>query len=314
MSFFGVLIAIVGLAFSSYAFAESNYGIFMVVKGDVKVEKTDATTSTAKVGLKVFPGDTIKTATDSRAKITMADRNNIHISPQSVVKIAAYSHEGDNKNVELQLNEGKVRNEVNNRYDGEKSKFIIKTPSAVAGVRGTDFLVNFDIKTKVTDVVTFKGSVALSSFSEPSGMATTVILNKQQSSSVGASAPPAPVKTIPEVEFKKIENETKINPFTGVNGSPGGNSGAPIGNQISPKESREPLKDTGDKSSETFDKVPIVNSIQNRPPQPMKNVLPPPPNTRVNDAIRNKTDKTKVIIQPKIPTTTNPTNTIPPGV
>lgn len=291
----------IGVTFASVAsFANTNFGVFMVVKGDVKVERADQSKLAAKVGIKVFPGDTIQTAAESRAKITMSDRNNIHISPSSVFKIVAYEQDETKKNVELHLNEGKVRNEVKNSYDGTKSKYIIKTPSAVAGVRGTDFMVNFDAKTKLTQVITFKGSVAFTALSDQlQEVGETVIVNKQQSSTVQQNAPPEPPKSLPETEFKQMENDTKANTPPASVGDAKTESKSP--QETRPQERREPLKDVGDKSPDAFEKMPDANEMNKRPPQPPQQIMPPRPNTRVNDAIRNKTDKTKVIIRPKKP-------------
>ncbi|MBY0315251.1 MAG: FecR family protein [Bdellovibrionales bacterium] len=284
-------------------FAQSSYGVFMVVKGDVKVDRKDGSSQAAKVQLKVYPGDTVKAGVDSRAKITMSDRNNIHISPATTVRIAGYT-EGENKNVELQLNEGKVRNEVKNKYDGEKSKFIIKTPSAVAGVRGTDFLVDFDTKTQKTEVVTFKGSVAFSSFASGNQVGEAVIVNKQQSAATSGSGAPTLPKNIPEGDFRRFDSETMVKNFgQGTSATP------PSGAAVPTQEMSEPLKDTSDKTPDAFDKMPTADANRPPAPQPIKQLLPPPPNTRVNDAIRNKTDKTKVIIQPTVP----PTGTVNPN-
>ena len=101
----------------------SVYGKFMVVKKDVKVQRAQGKTVSAKVSLSVYPGDTVVTGKNSRAKIVMMDRNVIHISPGSTLKIAKYTNDKKGKNVELHLDNGKVRNNVENSYNGKKDKY-----------------------------------------------------------------------------------------------------------------------------------------------------------------------------------------------
>ncbi|MBC7741350.1 MAG: FecR domain-containing protein [Bdellovibrionaceae bacterium] len=184
------------------ATAQADYGMFMVVKGDVKVQDAKNQINAAKVGLKVAVGDTIISAVDSRAKIVMSDRNVISISPSTKIKIEKYQT-GENKNVELKLTQGKVRNTVEQTYDGEKTKFLIKTPTAVAGVRGTEFVTSFDAKTKVTEVVTLKGQVALSN---PITLAT-VMVNKGEESSMKKDQAPSAPKPAQAETLKSLTNE-----------------------------------------------------------------------------------------------------------
>ncbi|MBK7960428.1 MAG: FecR domain-containing protein [Bdellovibrionales bacterium] len=168
--------------------AEPMYGLFMVVKGDIKVKNIQNQINPTKVGTKIFPGETVISGVDSRAKIVMSDRNVINVSPSSEMKIEKYESAGKEgpRNVELNLIDGKVRNNVEQKYDGEKSKFLMKTPTAVAGVRGTEFLTSFNKASQVTQVVTLRGSVTLSPAtpvgSAPSKVSITV--QKGESSSV----------------------------------------------------------------------------------------------------------------------------------
>ena len=66
----------------------ADHGLFMVVKGSVKViSGKDKSSATAKVGSKVFSGDTVVTEKDSRAKFVMADRNVLQLSPDTKFEI-----------------------------------------------------------------------------------------------------------------------------------------------------------------------------------------------------------------------------------
>ncbi len=188
---------------------EAIHGIMMVVKGDVKVTSA-ATKSTepGKVGKKVFPGDTILTGPDSRAKIVMSDKNVLNISPDTKIVIEKYTNNGQEKSVELKVEFGKIRASVEQKYDGEKSKFNVKTPSAVAGVRGTDFLTSYDRVSKKSEIITFTGTVAVGKPGPGGAILNPVFVQPgQMTSATEGKAPEAP-KTLPKEDVKKANQES----------------------------------------------------------------------------------------------------------
>ena len=200
---YAIFSMIVGFHFDTWA--ADSYGIFMVVKGDVKVE-TGGKTSTAKVGGKVQEGDVIRTGADSRAKVVMSDRNVISISPETTIRLAKYVADNNQKEVELELSAGKARANVEQKYQGEKDRFLMKTPSAVAGVRGTRFLMGFDPVTAMSSVVTFHGAVSFASYVDGRLSPPVTVIQGQTTSSVGGELPKPP-STIPKGELRKMESE-----------------------------------------------------------------------------------------------------------
>lgn len=187
------------------------YGVFMVVKGKVSIESPKATVE-AKVNSKIQVGDTVVTAKDSRAKIVMTDRNIINISSETRLKIEKYTNSADDKNVKLNLIEGKVRNNVEQKYDNESTKFEVRTATAVAGVRGTQFVTSYDKVTKITEVVTFKGQVLFSSnvAAKDAPAAEPVVVGKGEKSQAEDGVQAAKPVKLPEKEFKQIDSETAI--------------------------------------------------------------------------------------------------------
>ncbi len=232
--------------FSQMTFAAD--GVFMVVKGKVKVQNAKASIE-AKVGTKVQQGDTIITEKDSRAKIVMSDRNIINVSPSTTFKIEKYSNSKADKNVEMNLIEGKIRNNVVEKYDNKNSKFEVRTATAVAGVRGTQFVTSFDTQTKVTEVITLKGQVLFQSIAVGDKPASEpVVVNKGEKSQAqeGGSAA-APVK-LPEKEVKQVENETSVkakqnDAGTGGASAPPPPKGETRGDSKQPPPAGTPLQD-----------------------------------------------------------------------
>lgn len=196
---------------SSLVYAEEAYGLLMIVKGQVQIVKQKATPVGAKVGGKVFPQDTIITGKDSRAKIVMNDRNIINVLPDTSLRIDQYISNLKEKNVRLSLIEGKVRTNVEQKYDDDENKFEIRTPSAVAGVRGTQFVTSYKKATNITAITTFRGEVSFRGLDVKSNkMSEAVLVKKGESSeNVDGKAPGTPTKLNP-IELKKAEGETIV--------------------------------------------------------------------------------------------------------
>ncbi len=309
------------------AFGQTAHGVLMVVKGDIQVtsSKTKAT-GKVKVGDKVYPEDTIMAGVDSRAKVVMSDKNILNISPNSKVVIERYENskgENSTKNVSLSVLYGKLRTTVNQKYDGEKSKFHVKTPTAVAGVRGTDFLTSHSQATNTSKFVTFEGQVAVGSNLAANGqIANAVLVNPGEftiASNTSAPVPPAP---LPPTEVKQLKTESTSDGAP-TSGTPSGGSTpkSPDGASNSPpgegprdvaKGGRTPASTPGS------DMGPGIGDLTGAPPIPGANKGPnfaaPPmmvpievacptcgllnqmPPTIPDDTLRNATGRTQLII------------------
>jgi len=277
------LLVISAVFLMTEAFAENQYGLFMVVKGDVKVISGNKAPFPVKVGSKVAVNDVVTTGVDARAKIVMSDRNVINVSPETRLQITKYANDAKagTKDVEIKLDQGKVRNNVEQSYDGEKSKFILKTPTAVAGVRGTQFVTSFDSKTQKTQIVTMKGQVTFSSVMNGKVVGAPVVVNKGESTTSSAGAPPEAPKAVPKNELKEIDkdstaaNKTK-NETVAEGGKPEGRGREPA--------SEKPVEKTEMTMVSSADFVPMKPSMEGpilKPP-PVTDIprprLPTPPN------------------------------------
>lgn len=235
-----IVVFIASLFLSTPLFAQEVSGVVMVVKGDVKITSKDGKTESAKVGKKVFPGDTIVAAAEGRAKIVMSDKNVLNVSPDSKIVIEKYENDGkDKKNVELNVLYGKVRASVEQKYDGDKSKFNIKTPSAVAGVRGTDFMTSFNAGTKTAQVITFSGTVAVGTPGPGGSIQNPVFVQPGQMTTASAGAAPEAPKAVPKEELQQMNNETKAETAKGGPES--------SGNQAAAEEKKEEKKEEAKK-------------------------------------------------------------------
>lgn len=235
----------------------ASQGLFMVVKGTVKTISKDNLETPAKVGTKVFAGDTVITDTDSRAKIVMSDRNVINISPNTKMKIEEYISDTKNKNVKISLLEGKIRNNVEQKYDNDKNKFEVKTPNAVAGVRGTQFITSYYDSNKTTEVITLNGRVefrSLSSDGRPNATATTVKKGERSEHTTGQDKPIDPIKLSKDA-LKEQSTETNIRGKDGDTGKGSGQLPLPTQAPGAPTTNKSPLIDGAIQNK--FDKTKV---------------------------------------------------------
>ncbi len=202
-----LLIISIAFFFSFQAMA-ADCGVFKVVKGDVTYSKKgNSKFRKARKNKKVCQGYTVKTAVDSRAKIQMADKNEINISPDSELIIEAYE---TGKKAVLNVINGKVRSDVKQKYnDTKQSHYRVKTKSAVAGVRGTEFLTSYSRATNRSRVVTFEGEVAVGQIKGGNFIPqVTVKPGQYTSNSVGTA--PHPARDVPPAEFAQMDQESKV--------------------------------------------------------------------------------------------------------
>lgn len=292
------------------AWAEPMYGVLMVVKGAVKIQNASKQTTDAKVGGKVAEGDTVITAADSRAKIVMSDRNVINVNPDTQIQIAKYENDAASgkKNVEMNLLQGKVRNNVEQTYDGEKSKFLIKTPTAVAGVRGTQFLAGFDAKTKMTSIVTFKGAVTLASIGANGAMiGTPVIVKKGEMTQSAPDKTPEAPKAVPKEDMKKMDGESTASMSNKETKTEGGDQKRDVASDgSSSKDAKKdappapaPMVDAKDMDAGAISKdIKVQTSVASTPPP---TAATPPKVAPSATPIQIRSGNTKVNIVPVKP-------------
>lgn len=318
MKFFNLICLLIFL--SPLAFAE-NYGVFMIVKGDVKITSAkDRTQTPAKIGMKVFPGDSIISAADSRAKIVMSDRNVINVNPDTKFVIEKYVNDSTSgkKDVKINLLQGKIRTNVEEKYDGEKNKFEIKTPTAVAGVRGTRFLVDYSPSTGISQVFTFHGAVTFVTVN-PNGSFFTVSVKQGETSIAEPGKPPQPPLAVPPEKMKQLDNESQAevrksdsvtNPSTTKTTTTEKKEDGTTA--VNERPTKPPASDSSMLDSKDLNATNMGNQINTemdrvgnqRPPPPPQfdsrnNIaLPPPPPDLVKDIISNNNSTTKVIVVP----------------
>lgn len=119
-------------------------------------------------GVEVFQSDRIETGPASKVTLVFSDDNTVVVTENSVLELSQFNFNEDitKRNTLLNLMKGKVRSSVKQKYTGKEQSFYqVKTSAAVAGVRGTDFVVSIDDSKDdlITRVETVHGEVEFQS-------------------------------------------------------------------------------------------------------------------------------------------------------
>ena len=132
------------LAIAAPAMA-SDVGLIKVSKGDVRIERAGARLP-AGVGAAVQAADVIVTGGDGLAGITFTDNSLVSLGPNSVFSIDKYrfdstTHVGE---FESSLARGRLAAISGKMVKQSPESMKVRTPSAIMGVRGTEFIVQVD--------------------------------------------------------------------------------------------------------------------------------------------------------------------------
>jgi len=123
----------------------ADIGLIKVSKGSVQIQR-GAEKMPATVGAGVRASDVIVTAADGSAGITFTDNSLVSVGPSSVFAIDKYSfdtttHQGE---FEGNLKQGRLAAISGKMVKQSPETMKIRTPSAIMGVRGTEFVVQVD--------------------------------------------------------------------------------------------------------------------------------------------------------------------------
>lgn len=126
--------------------------------GDSKIQHADQTEEKAHLGALLKSGDNVVTGDNGKVDIQFADGSSIRISPKSAIDFAKLSQDNSGTtDTQIALVSGKVFAKVNKAK--KEDNFTVVTPTAIAGVRGTSFIVEA-AEGKPAKVKVVEGAVA----------------------------------------------------------------------------------------------------------------------------------------------------------
>lgn len=212
------------MAIPLHAMAADNFAgnikaIEAVGAANVNIIRAGKTTPVAAmIGDAVFAGDTIKTGANSKVQIVLSDNSTIYIAQNSSLWMKEYlanPSEGK-RNVTLYTERGTLRYLVQKLFraisGAEKSwkasRFQIETPTAVAGIKGSD-VVSETEKESSTISVLDEGVVEVES-KDPQHKGKKVIVTANKSTTVKKNAPPTAAAPITPQKKEKLKKDTTI--------------------------------------------------------------------------------------------------------
>ncbi len=126
-----------------------------IVDGTVTVQRGDGSAQPLAQGTPLREGDVIQTGADSRLEISMSDGSTLRLGEKAKFELRVAATTGKAFTARLWL--GAVWAKVHKLLQDES--FHVETENAVAGVRGTEFLVEAGGASRDDNVRVYEGSV-----------------------------------------------------------------------------------------------------------------------------------------------------------
>ena len=113
------------------------------------------------VGSALFEGDRVRTQQSSRAKLVFQDDSVVDVGPATELQVGTQVFDPSARQYKgvLNLIGGKIRALVSQYYETPGARYEVETATAIAGVRGTEFIVQYDGTSEYTDIVGIENEV-----------------------------------------------------------------------------------------------------------------------------------------------------------
>jgi len=224
------------LAWTAGSAAAEPVGFFASLTGDVEVARPVAAGAlsweAARQDGPVEVGDHVKTGLGAAAQLVLVDDTMLHVDEDTELRIETF-HVGDAATRERSIvrhTRGRLRTLVGDAFGGE-TRLEIHTPTAVVGVKGTDFETSDD---SLPGRVRFRMCLHGGGISVSNGMGSA---SPQPGHCVIAEQgrPPGPEFRNPDAPFEApqgdppliedFKEEVMVGPYPGRDDGPGGDDG-----------------------------------------------------------------------------------------
>jgi FecR protein len=192
-------------------------------KAEIKVGASGNWKSLSLKGA-IYTGATVRTGAKGKLKILFEDDSVLTLGSNSMMEINqfVYNPTAKKRKSSFKLLTGRLRAVVSRFFanrDGDD--FHVRTPTAVAGVRGTSFLVNIS-DTKKTQVFVISGEVSVVNILAE--IENEVILSNGLMTDILDGEPPSFPETIPQGLMDQMLKDTSVSVIVSRSGT-GVNSG-----------------------------------------------------------------------------------------
>lgn len=190
------------LLVASQAVRAQEVGTIAALEGSGKVGRGTVWMS-ATPGTAIHLGDELRTERVGRIRVVFQDDTVLTVSDDSRVVIDEQvfdPNRGKARSV-LSLLQGKVSALVSEYYHQSGAVYQVRTATAVAGVRGTEFVVTYDPRDDRTEVAGLSGTVEVLSSFDRKGRG--VFLTAQEVTTVGRGQFPSPPQRLSDTRFRR---------------------------------------------------------------------------------------------------------------
>jgi hypothetical protein len=151
-------------------------------------------------------GDQVRTAADSRMKILLRDDSVLTLGESSQLRLDEQVT-GAAPQSTLELLFGKIRAIATERYGAAGARFEVKTPTAIAGVRGTEFIAQHDAAAEESLIVGIVDTTVVRGIVDLPG-ARPVALGPGQSTRIRRGSAPTAARMMPAGQLRSLVGET----------------------------------------------------------------------------------------------------------
>ena len=194
----GTLLVVALMSLSSADAVAQSFASVAAIESRVEVQR-QGSWSDLGLGDTLRAGDSVRSDAQGRLRLVLSDGSVVVVASNSQLTLDAHlfnpAEKGGAKSV-LTLLKGKIRALVSEYYRGGGS-FDVQTPTAVSGVRGTDFVVLFDPLEQRSDIVGVSGRVSVRGVGVPG----EVSIRGRELSVVRAAEGPRPAVVLSDEQF-----------------------------------------------------------------------------------------------------------------
>jgi len=201
----GILCAALFLGHSFLLAQEKAVGKVVAMKGRASITRQGKNIPAALLA-EIYPADTVVTARGSKLKILFIDDSILALGGRSkiIIEKFLYQKKEERRNATFNLTLGKARALLGKALLKD-SLYEIKTPTAIAGVRGTHFIV-WVVSARLTQILVLSGEVEVRDIA---GIGRQVLKENFASRVTSGEAPGSAYTPEPE-EVNRLQGETTV--------------------------------------------------------------------------------------------------------
>jgi hypothetical protein len=185
----GLIMVLMSISFAS---AEEEIGKVVTIVGDVDISSADGKKFIPEVGTFIKNDSKIRTGKKSYMELLLNDGSKIFIREVTALNISSLKMKETDPPTKVRMVTGKIRITMKKMF--KSRSLLLRTPTAVAGVRGTDF--GAIVSKNETKIAVFNGQVEVAN-SEKDILKSFVVREKEEVSVI-KDAPPSEPRLVPQ--------------------------------------------------------------------------------------------------------------------